>query len=82
MHERRQASNPKQEFQELCQKRWGAPPEYTLLESRGEAHARAFLVRAEAGGRCFPSAWGRTRREAERWAAFEALLVLDEESAP
>lgn len=80
-YERRQAPNPKQELQELCQRRWGAPPEYPLLESRGEAHARAFLVRAEVDGRAFPPAWGRTVREAERWAAFEALLVLAEEEA-
>lgn len=81
VHERRQVSNPKQELQELCQKRWGAPPDYELVESRGEAHARAFLVRAEADGRSFPPAWGRTRREAERWAAYEALLVLEAEGA-
>jgi dsRNA-specific ribonuclease len=26
-----------------------------------------------------PSAWGRTRKEAESWAAYEALLVLEDE---
>jgi ribonuclease III len=47
------------------------------VDVRGEAHARAFLVSVEADGRRFPSAWGRTRKEAEAWAAHEALLVLD-----
>jgi len=35
-------------------------------------------VRAEAGGEAFPSAWGRTLKEAESWAAHEALLALDD----
>ena len=65
-------SNPKQILQQLSQKEWGDPPVYVEIESRGRAHARAFLVAAEAGGERFPSAWGRTRKEAERWAAHEA----------
>ena len=44
------------------------------------AHARAFLVRAIAGGETYPTAWGRTRKEAEHWAAQEALLTLEEQS--
>jgi len=71
--------NPKQLFQEHCQREWGEPPEYEVLEARGQAHARAFLVRARSGERTFPSAWGRTHKEAERWAAYEALLVLEED---
>jgi len=69
-------ANPKQRFQQLCQSRFSALPSYLVLESRGEAHAKAFLVAAEADGERFPSAWGRTRKEAESWAAHEALLVL------
>ena len=72
------ASNPKQRLQQLCQKRWNNLPKYMLLESRGEAHARAFLVACEAGGDRPPPAWGRTRKEAEGWAAHEALLVLED----
>lgn len=69
----------KQALQEYCQGRWGAPPEYELLERRGSAHARAFLVAARTPETTFPSAWGRTRKEAESWAAYEALLVLEDE---
>jgi ribonuclease-3 len=76
VRQRSRGSNPKQLMQQLCQKRWGTLPDYVVLESRGEAHARAFLVAAEAGGERFPSAWGRTRKEAESWAAHEALLLL------
>ena len=71
-------ANPKQRFQQLCQSRFSALPTYVVLESRGEAHAKAFLVAAEADGERFPSAWGRTRKEAESWAAHEALLVLSD----
>ncbi len=81
VHRLETALAPKQELQQAAQARWGHPPRYELVESRGKAHARAFLVRAEAGGQRFPSAWGRTRKEAESWAAQEALIVLEEESS-
>ena len=51
-----------------------------MLDERGHAHAKAFLVAAEIDQRRFPSAWGRTRKEAERWAAHEALLALGGEA--
>ena len=75
---RDRGANPKQQLQQLCQSRFGALPAYIVLEDRGEAHSKAFLVVAEADGERFPSAWGRTRKEAESWAAHEALLVLSD----
>jgi ribonuclease-3 len=73
------APNEKQVLQQHSQLATGAPPVYELLAERGHAHAKAFLVAANVAGRRFPSAWGRTRKEAERWAAHEALLVLADE---
>lgn len=78
---RKSSANPKQELQQLSQKRWSVLPTYVVLDTRGVAHARAFLVACEAGSERFPSAWGRTRKEAESWAAHEALLVLSERDA-
>jgi len=75
---RRGSANPKQELQQRAQQLSQELPRYQLLESRGEAHARAFLIQAELRGESFPPAWGRTRKEAESWAAHEALLVLRE----
>jgi ribonuclease-3 len=75
---RAREANPKQRFQQLCQSRFGALPAYIVLETRGEAHSKAFLIAAEADGERFPSAWGRTRKEAESWAAHEAFIVLAE----
>ncbi len=77
-----QGQNPKQELQQLCQRELGGLPTYVLLDERGAAHARAFQIAVEVAGRRFPNAWGRTRKEAEAWAAREALLVLEDGSAP
>lgn len=76
----RPAAAPKQLLQELCQREQGCIPRYELLDTRGEAHARAFLIAARLGARRFPSAWGRNRKEAESWAAVEALFELEEEN--
>ena len=73
------APNEKQLLQQHSQTLTGVPPEYLLLSERGHAHAKAFLIAAQVAGRRFPSAWGRTRKEAERWAAHEALLVIHSE---
>jgi ribonuclease-3 len=78
VRESSRAPNPKQELQHYCQARWAKLPAYHLLDQRGRAHARAFLVAATVDGERYPSAWGRTRKEAESWAAHEALLVLGE----
>ncbi len=72
-------ANPKQALQRVAQLATGEPPRYELVDERGSDHAKAFLVAARIGARTFPSAWGRTRKEAERWAAHEALLVLEDE---
>ncbi len=77
----RPAASPKQLLQELSQRRYGSIPRYRIVESRGEAHARAFLVQAVIEERGFPTAWGRNRKEAEHWAAQEALFVLEEGEA-
>ncbi len=78
-HQEISPGNPKQELQQLAQRRWGEPPTYRMVEEWGRSHARAFLVVAQAGGVEFPAAWGRTLKEAERWAAYEALLALEDE---
>lgn len=80
VREQRTAPPPKQALQQITQERWSKPPTYELVESRGQAHARAFLIQATVGEQVFPSAWGRTRKEAESWAAAEALLVLHDEA--
>jgi ribonuclease-3 len=71
--------NHKQRLQEWAQKDGGTPPAYHLVDERGDSHRRAFHVAVEARGRRFPAAWGKSRKEAEHWAAHEALLLIQEE---
>lgn len=73
------ARNHKQRLQEWAQADGGAPPVYHLTEERGDSHRRAFRVVAEARGLRFRPAWGKSRKEAEDWAAHEALLAIQEE---
>lgn len=77
---RKDEAVPKQGLQEHCQRAYSRTPTYELVERRGDDHARAFLVRARVGERTFAPAWGRTMKEAESWAAYEALLELDVDS--
>lgn len=69
----------KQRLQEWAQQNSGAPPVYHLIEQAGNFDRIAFRMQAEIAGRRFPTAWGRSRKEAERGAALEALLVLEGE---
>ena len=73
--------NHKQRLQEWAQRNGGAPPAYRLLEQRGDADRRAFRMQAVIGNTHYPSAWGKSRKEAEHWAAQEALFEI-EETAP
>ncbi|MBL8857350.1 MAG: ribonuclease III [Planctomycetes bacterium] len=79
---RSHGENPKQRLQQVCQRDHATLPVYKVVDDRGEAHARAFLVAVEAGDVLYPSAWGRTRKEAEMWAAYEALLVIEGDVSP
>jgi ribonuclease III len=74
-----QEASPKQVLQEFVQARGEAPPVYELVEERSLLNVRSFLVAARIGKVRHPAAWGRTRKEAESWAAHEALLVLRDE---
>jgi ribonuclease-3 len=73
--------NEKMQLQEWAQRTASTLPSYSLLSQGGPPFARAFRVRAEHSGRAFPTAWGRTKRQAERLAAREALRVLRREGA-
>lgn len=75
-------AHPKQQLQHYAQARQLGLPQYVLLEQRGDAHERVFCIQAELAGERFTPAWGRTRREAESWAAHEALLILAERDQP
>lgn len=71
----------KQHLQALAQAEYGTLPSYAVLETFEHPETFAFLVRVRIGQRKFASAWGTTKKEAERLAAWEALLELEEKHA-
>ena len=66
----------KSKLQAWAQRAHGCLPEYHLLETFVHPEAHAFQVAALVAGRRFPAAWASTKKEAERLAAWEALLVV------
>ncbi len=71
-----QRSSAKQTLQTYAQAKWGALPEYAVVETNEHPQQVSFLVEVTVAGRTFPAAWGSPKKEAERWAAWEALLEL------
>ena len=69
-------SNYKSMLQQHAQRRWGATPEYHVLDEKGPDHSKAFEVAASIDGRSFPSAWGRSKKQAEQEAARRALQEM------
>ncbi len=75
-------SNFKSLLQQHTQRQWNTTPIYHLLDEKGPDHSKAFEIAVSAGGHNFPSAWGKTKKQAEQEAAKRALVklnLLDEE---
>jgi len=68
--------NYKSMLQQHSQRRWGKTPQYLLLDEKGPDHSKAFETAVAINGAHFPSAWGRTKKEAEQEAAKLALAEL------
>ncbi len=68
--------NYKSLLQQYAQRISGSMPTYRLLDEKGPDHSRCFEVAAAIDGREFPSAWGRSKKEAEQKAARRALRTL------
>ena len=69
-------NNFKSLLQQHAQRRWDTTPDYQLLDEKGPDHSKCFEIAAAIAGRQFPSAWGRSKKEAEQKAARRALLAL------
>lgn len=68
--------NYKALLQQHLQQARSTRPDYKLLDEKGPDHSKCFEVAVSAGGRLFPSGWGRNKKEAEQRAAREALREL------
>lgn len=69
-------SNHKSLLQQMAQRDYGLTPTYQVLEESGPDHSKSFRVAATIGGRSYPPAWGRNKKEAEQRAASNALGEL------
>lgn len=69
------ALNPKGSLQQLTQHRFGRPV-YQLVEERGPDHLREFTVRVSVDDEVLGHGTARTKQEAEKIAAREALHAL------
>jgi ribonuclease-3 len=72
--------NYKSLLQQAAQRRWGQTPEYLLLDEKGPDHSKCFEVAVSIAGRHFPSAWGKTKKDAEQKAAREAMTIIARET--
>ncbi len=69
--------NYKSMLQQHAQRNWGATPEYLVLDEKGPDHSKCFEIAVNIGGKHFPSAWGKNKKDAEQEAARRALVDLN-----
>lgn len=74
--------NFKSILQQLVQRDHGDTPTYELCDETGPDHDKSFKVSASFGGKTYPPAWGRNKKEAEQRAASNALATLNGKSIP
>lgn len=71
------STNFKAELQQYSQKRYGVPPAYDLLESRGPDHEKWFKISARVNKKSFSPSWGKNKKQAEQRAAANALAEIE-----
>lgn len=69
--------NFKSVLQQYAQRHMTGTPIYQVLDEKGPDHSKCFEVCVEMGNRRYPSAWARSKKEAEQRAALLALQHLD-----
>lgn len=72
----RRAGNPKGALQEVAQKRWKAPPVYSLVCVQGPSHSRVFTAEVLLPDGSRTTATGGSKQEAEAEAARACLRQL------
>ena len=71
----------KSALQELCLKRFHAPPRYRVVAERGPAHAKQFEINVMIRGQYYATGRGKSKKAAEQACAQAALQVLREREA-
>lgn len=73
------AKDYKTALQEWVQQHEAGPLRYIVLEERGPAHAKEFVVQVTIGDKTMGDGSGRSKKEAEQQAASVALRLLSEQ---
>ena len=68
--------NFKSVLQQYAQRNLPGNPSYPVLDEKGPDHAKCFEICAEIAGKRYPSAWARSKKQAEQDAAVLALKEL------
>ncbi|HMP17890.1 MAG TPA: ribonuclease III [Gemmatales bacterium] len=76
------AENYKSALQQWSQREMGESPTYVLLDEKGPEHSKCFKVSASLKQQLYPPAWGKTKKDAEQKAAFNALSSIQGEAVP
>lgn len=72
-------TNHKSVLQQISQKHFACTPVYRVIREKGPDHVKSFEVVAVIRGEEYPSAWGRSKKEAEQKAAKKAIQKLKKE---
>ncbi len=67
----------KTQLQQICQRDCGALPEYTLISATGPEHNKTFNVEVDVCGKIKASGSGKSKKEAEKEAASNALQMYN-----
>jgi ribonuclease III len=71
----------KSTLQERLQETRKSAPRYIILQERGPAHEKEFVAEVRLGDELLGSGRGRSKKQAEQFAAAEALSVLERAAA-
>jgi ribonuclease-3 len=73
--------DPKSRLQEVAQSRWQRAPVYRTVHEEGPEHRKTFTVEVSVMGEPLATGTGFNKQEAERQAAREALITLEQQEA-
>lgn len=65
-------------LQEITQKRYNLLPKYTIIETKGAEHEKIYVVGVLLNGKIIGIGEGKSKKEAEKIAAKEAIRFLEE----
>ena len=73
---RKEQRDPKTNLQELTMDKWGALPDYDIVNREGPAHGPMFSAAVSVRGQVFGRGAGTSKKRAEQLAAKEALKEI------